>query len=42
LTRIAPSALTGTVATHLDRIYRKLGVSGRDELDAALENATGA
>jgi DNA-binding CsgD family transcriptional regulator len=30
-----------TVDTHLDRIYRKLGVSGRDELDAALENAVG-
>jgi DNA-binding CsgD family transcriptional regulator len=31
-----------TVDTHLDRIYRKLGVSGRDELDAALENVVGA
>jgi DNA-binding CsgD family transcriptional regulator len=31
-----------TVDTHLDRIYRKLGVAGRDELDAALENVVGA
>jgi DNA-binding CsgD family transcriptional regulator len=31
-----------TVDTHLDRIYRKLGVTGRDELDAALDNAVGA
>jgi DNA-binding CsgD family transcriptional regulator len=31
-----------TVDTHLDRIYRKLGVAGRDELDAALEKAVGA
>jgi DNA-binding CsgD family transcriptional regulator len=30
-----------TVDTHLDRIYRKLGVGGRDELDAALTNAVG-
>jgi DNA-binding CsgD family transcriptional regulator len=31
-----------TVDTHLDRIYRKLGVTGRDGLDAALHNAVGA
>jgi DNA-binding CsgD family transcriptional regulator len=26
-----------TVDTHLDRIYRKLGVTGRDELTGALD-----
>ena len=29
-----------TVDTHLDRIYRKLGVAGRDELSEALEPST--
>jgi DNA-binding CsgD family transcriptional regulator len=29
-----------TVDTHLDRVYRKLGVSGRDELTGALEPET--